>query len=345
MFANLDSQTTSALYRRFIWPVVTMTFLLAIGTVGFWMLSGRQASLFDGFYMTIITVSTIGFHEIIDLSDNVPGRIFTIFIALSGIGILTYLISQITAALIEGTLIESLKRKKMIKLIEKLEDHYIVCGIGNVGSNIVKELLTHDLACVFVEMNESSLEKALDKFEHPFYIKGDATEDSVLHGAGIEKAKGLFAALENDKDNLVLCFTARQLNPQLKIIANCRQVQNLEKLEKAGADEVVSPAFIGGFHMASEMIRPNVVSLMESIYNEGLNVEEISIPDQFIGKPLSDLNLVKYPETILIAVKNEENWQFNPSKKYLAQQGDILTFVNSGKNDDQLKKDLMRAFG
>ncbi len=345
MFIKLNSRATEFIYRSLIWPLLTLIALLAIGTVGYWLLSDGQASLFDGFYMTIITISTIGYEEMIDLSNNVPGRIFTIFIALSGIGVLTYTISKITAFLLEGTLIESLKNENMLNMIEKLAGHYIVCGVGNVGINIAKELYAHNLPCVLIERQDECIKKALKTFDDPFFIKGDATEDAILLDAGIEKAQGLFAAIENDNNNLVLCFTARQLNPKLKIVANNRQTENTDKLKKAGADVVISPAYMGGFRMASEMIRPNVVSLMEAIFEEDLNVEEISIPEQFVGKPLSALNLTQYPETILIAVKNEKTWHYNPPQTYLTRHGDVLTLITSGKRRDQLKKDLAKTFG
>ncbi|MBF0287372.1 MAG: potassium channel protein [SAR324 cluster bacterium] len=340
MYIKFETRTFSPIYRKLIWPILTLAIILAAGTVGYWIIGYPTHSLFDGFYMTVITVSTIGFEEVIDLSNNVPGRVFTILLALSGVGVLTYSVSQITAALVEGEFIKSLKRKKMMKLVEKLHDHYIVCGIGSVGENIVEELHAGEQPFVIVEMSDERIEHALGLFKEQLFIQGDATENEVLLDAGVEKARGLFASTENDNHNLVICFTARQLNPRLKIVANCREIKNKKKIHSAGADVVISPAYMGGFRMALEMVSPNVVSSMDALIKEDILVEEILVPPKFIGKTIYDLQLEKYPKTVFIAVKNKEDWSYNPPKSHIIQENDLIILMTSGEDHEKLKLNL-----
>lgn len=210
--------------------------------------------------MTVITISTIGFTEVIDLSSNPQGRLFTIALALSGIGVLTYLLSNFTASVVEGELNEVFRRKKMEKMIQKYHDHFIVCGADSVSQYIMGELHSTQRPFVLVDLDRSKLETLMEPFPDHAFVEGDATDDSIQRKAGIERAQGLFAVTGDDNQNLVICLTAKQLNPKVKVVSRCRQVENIGKMEKVGADSVVSTASIGGLRMASVMVRPSVVS-------------------------------------------------------------------------------------
>ena len=275
---------SSQIHRKILGSFASLGGVLVIGTGGYWLLGGKQNSLLDCFYMTMITISTIGFSEVVDLSGEPYGRLFTVFIALSGIGTFAYLLSNFTASVVEGELNEVFRRRKMDKIIEKMSDHFIVCGIVGVGAHIIGELQATRREFVVVDTDRTRIE-------------GDATDDDVQIRAGVERARGLFAATGEDNQNLVITLTSKQLNPKVKVVARCREPRNVGKLKKAGADDVVETGFIGGLRMASVMIRPTVVSFLDVMlrHDMKLRVEDLVVPEWLVGCPLSDLQLAKYP--------------------------------------------------
>jgi len=331
----------SEIFKRFIWAGVVLLAVLVIGTLGYSFIGGEQYSLLDCFYMTVITIATIGYGEIIDMSHNPAARIFTIFIALFGIGTLTYILSNFTAFVVEGELNEAFRRRKMEKTIKKFKDHYIVCGIDRVGLHIVNELFATKRPSVIVDTDRKKIEKATEMFQEQVFIEGDATDNSVLLKAGIERAKGLFAATGDDNVNLVVSLTAKQLNPSINVVARCHEQKNFEKMRKAGADAIVSPDLIGGLRMTSEMVRPTVVSFLDQMLRDkekNLRIEEILMPDSFTGKAISALSLNKYSNSLLLAVKTKGDWKYNPSGDYILKSGDALIFMTTPEERHDLEK-------
>ena len=329
---SAEKDIYAKIYERFAIAGVLLAGIVIAGTVGYRLLGGDEYTLFDCLYMTIITISTIGYGEIIDLSDNQAGRVFTIFIALGGIGVLFYVLSNFTALFVEGELSESFRRKKMEKNIGKLTDHYIVCGVGRVGRHIVHELHSTKRPCVIIEPHRDTLAGVLDLLDNQVYVEGAATEDHTLKMAGIEKARGLFAVAGDDNANLVISLTARGLNPNIKIVARCTLLDNIEKMKKAGADSVISPNFIGGLRMASEMIRPHVVSFLDTMLRDkdkNLRVEEIAVPQKFIGKQVAELNLKQLKQTLLLAIKTSaaDDWIHAPPDDYVLREKDTMIFM------------------
>jgi voltage-gated potassium channel len=289
--------------------------------------------------MTVITVLTIGYGEIIDLSNNPMGRVFTMLIAFSGIGTLTYILSTFTAFVVEGQLKEIFRMKKIDKLIKKFRHHYIVCGIGEEGFYIAKEFNQTQTPCLIIDVGKAEIERVLEKLHEQVFVLGDPTDDNTLLKAGILEAKGLFAVAGDDNQNLVISLTAKQLNPNIKVVAKCSEIKNIEKLKKAGADAVVSPAFIGGLRMASEMIRPTVVSFLDIMLRDkqkSLIIEEIPVPDFFIGKPISAVNLTACPHTLLIAIKTKEGWIYNPPKDYIIAAQNTLIFMTNPEERSEM---------
>ena len=329
----------SETYRKFIWAGAILLAIILIGTVGYWFIGGRQYSFVDTLYMTIITISTIGFGEIIDLSGNVAGRIFTIFIAISGVGVLLYFITNITALVVEGELKESFRRRKMEKTAGNSRDHYIVCGLGSVGFYIVNELRVTKRPHVLVDADKKNIERCLELFKDEVLIEGDATDSETLLKAGIEKARGLFAVTGDDNQNLVVSLTAKQLNPNLRVVARCNEIRNSQKMSKAGADAIVSPTSIGGLRMASEMIRPTVVSFLDTMLRDrekGLRVEELPVPGSFVGKSLSALNLKRHTNALLLAVKTGEDWIYNPAENYVIAPESTFVFMTTPEGREEL---------
>jgi voltage-gated potassium channel len=320
------------MYKRFFWAGLSLIAVLFTGTIGFWFIGDGKSSLSDCFYMTVITITTIGYGEIIDMAGKPAARMFTVFIALSGIGTLTYILSNFTAFIVEGELNETFRRRKMENMIKKFRDHYIVCGIEGVGSHIVGELVETQRPHVIVDIDRKKIEKILEAFHERVYIEGDATDNDTLLKAGIMEANGLFAVSGDDNQNLVICLTAKQLNPGIRVVARCHDLKNMEKMKKAGADSVVSPTFIGGLRMASEMSRPAVVSFLDIMMRDkekNLRIEEIQVPDSFAGKTILDLNLKKYPNVLLMAVKCKNDWIFNPAESYVLKPNDTLIFMST----------------
>ena len=329
----------SGIYRRFVWGGAILLAIILIGTVGYWFIGGRQYSFVDTLYMTVITITTIGFAEIIDLSGNVGGRIFTIFIAISGVGIMAYIVTNITALVVEGELTESFRRRRMEKIACKCTDHYIVCGLGSVGCCIANELHATKRPHVIVDVDKKNIERSLGSLHDEVFIEGDATDSNTLLKAGVEKARGLFAVTGDDNQNLVVSLTAKQINPKLRVVARCTDMKNSEKMKKAGADAVVSPNAIGGLRMASEMVRPTVVSFLDIMLRDresSLRVEELPVPESFVGRPISALNLKRFSHVLLLAVKTKEDWVYNPSESYVIDQKNTLVFMTTPEGRDEL---------
>jgi voltage-gated potassium channel len=325
--------------RKFVWAGAILLAIILIGTVGYWFIGGRQYSFVDTLYMTIITITTIGFGEIINLSGNALGRLFTIFIAISGVGVLLYVVTNLTAMVVEGELTESFRRRRMEKAAGNSRDHYIVCGLGSVGFYIVNELYATKRPHVIVDVDKKNIERSLASLQDEVFIEGDATDSATLLRAGVEKARGLFAVTGEDNLNLVVSLTAKQLNPHLRVVARCNELRNSEKIKKAGADAVVSPTAIGGLRMASEMVRPTVVSFLDMMLRDrekNLRVEELAVPESFVGRPISALNLKRCSHALLLAVKTREDWVYNPQESYVIDQENTLVFMTTPEGIEEL---------
>ncbi|MBI2862739.1 MAG: potassium channel protein [Chloroflexi bacterium] len=331
------------MYRRFIWAGGMLLAISLIGTLGYWLIGGRQYSLLDALYMTFITVATIGYGEIIDLSSSPVGRIFTMLIAISGIGVLAYSMTNLTALIVEGELTDSFRRRAMEKKASKYKDHYIICGIGAVGFHIVNELYDTQRPHVIVDIDRQNIDKTLQVLSAETFIEGDATDGETLLKAGIENAEGLFAVTGDDNENLVITLTAKQLNPKVKVVARCNELRNGEKMKKAGADALVPLNLIGGLRMASEMVRPTVVSFLDTMMRDrkkNLRIEEIRVPDKFVGEPISSLNLKEHPHVLLLAVRVGGDWVYSPSDHWVIGPESTLVFMTTREE----RQDLERIF-
>lgn len=330
-------------YRKFIWSGVALFGLLTLGTIGYWLIGDMQYSLIDTLYMTVITVTTIGFGEIIDLSASPFGRIFTMFIAISGIGIMGYVATNITVLLLEGQLTDSFRRKRMQNTAKHSQGHYIVCGAGDIGTHIIKELTSTGRRCVVVDRDKNRLEKVLASDKSLIYIEGNTTDNDILIQAGIENAKGLFAVTGDDNLNLVTCLTGRQLNPGLRVVAECHEVSNEKKLKKVGADSVISTNYIGGLRIASEMVRPAVTSFLDIMLRDrdkNLRVEEITVPEGYKETSLTSSGLKRYAHSLLLAVKDQKGWLYNPPDSHLIKPGLVLIFMTTPEGRVEIEESL-----
>ena len=216
-------------YRKLVWAGLIMTLVMATGTIGYRIIGEGKYGWIECFYMTFVTVSTIGYNEVVDLSHNPGGRIFTIVIAAMGIGTMAYVMSTVTALILESDINLAWRRKKMMQTISRMNGHYIVCGMGRVGSNVAHELIATGRDCVVLDTDLAHLEIFLEKHPAQPYMHADGTDNDALLAAGIKRARGLFAVAADDSQNLVISLSAKQLNPMLRVVARCHDLKNVEK--------------------------------------------------------------------------------------------------------------------
>jgi voltage-gated potassium channel len=332
--------------RKFIWSGLVLVAILTIGSLGYWLIGGREHSLMNVIYMTVITITTIGFTEVIDLTDNPGGRAFTIFIAVGGIGLLGFMVTNFTALIVEGELTKSFRRRKMEKMAKRAKDHYIICGLGSVGLHVAGELQSTGRRIVAVDLDPGAFERHETLLGDQVFVEGDATDNDTLLKAGIAAARGVFAITGDDNQNLVISFTAKQLNPGVRVVALCTNTKNIEKIQQTGAEAVVSPGQIGGLRMASEMVRPAVVSFLDIMLRDrekNLRIEEAALPAAVAGRALSALGLDRYPRLLLLAVRRGESWEYHPDADYPVEADDRLVFMTTPEVRRQLETLLSEA--
>ena len=279
-------------YFRFVVPVGILLALVVVGTIGYIIIDGY--SLFDAFYMTIITVATVGYGEVAPLST--AGKLFTVFLIITSFGTFAYAVSSITRFVMDGEFNQLYKNKKLNAAIEKLTGHVIICGFGRNGRQAAHVLKKHNRRFVVVENSAVVTETITHKFSD-LVINGDSTKDETLIKAGILRAKALITTLPIDADNLFIVLTAKHLNPDLIIISRASDDNSDTKLKIAGATNVIMPDRVGGAHMASLVMKPDVMEFIDFITAEGgdnINLEEIdfnTLSDGLHNKTLKDLEI------------------------------------------------------
>jgi voltage-gated potassium channel len=318
--------------RRVLFLIVLTGLLVTFGVSGYILV--EHFTFLEALYMTVITLATVGFAEVRPLND--AGRIFTIVLILTGAGFLTYSLIYFSQVIVDQNLIELYRRRRLKKQLGQLEDHYIVCGYGQMGQIIVQELMTHNIPVVVLDTDESLVIRFREK--GILHLTADATEEENLVAAGIQRAKGLVAVVNRDTDNVFIVLTARDLNRDLLIFARAGSPSTHKRLLKAGANRVVSPFATGARHIAQNVLRPTVTDFLElALSAEGLelSLEEIVIPDdaELVGKELMHSGIRYQYNLIVVAIKRRDGTMiYNPSPQELFEAGDILIAIGPQEN-------------
>jgi len=324
--------------RKSILGISIMIAILLIGTIGYMLLEGWNC--FDALYMTVITLTTVGYSETHELGRT--GKAFTLILILVGVGLLFYIISMITEFVVEGRIREILGRHKLEKQIKRLKNHYIICGYGRVGQIVCDIFSSKSLKVVVIDKDPDRIEQ-LQKNDL-LYVEGEATDEASLIEAGVERANTLVTALGTDVDNLYVTLSARGLNPGLFIMGRSGGIGSGRKLLRAGADKVVSPYRIGARRMARMILHPTTTDFLELLRNEKIKkfqLEEIPVgsSSDLIGVSLEDLSIRQNLKLNIVAIKKAEgDILFNPSSKEMVEAGDTLIAIGSDSNIAKLER-------
>lgn len=326
--------------RRALAALLVFALIHVVGTVGYLLIGGPATTVIDALYMTFITVATIGYAEVVDLGASPAGRVFTMLIALLGIGTMTFLFSTVTAFVLETNQNSSYRRRRMQARIAQLDGHYIVCGAGRIGGHVVAELQTGRQTWVAVDTDPAALARLGDGAPGAMTLEGDAADDEMLERAGIAHCRGVFAVTGDDAKNLVISLSAKQLNPAARVVARVHDPRNVAKTLRAGADEIVSPDFSGGRRIAALMLRPQMVSLADELLRADgpLQVEELTVPSGCAA--LSVRQLGRSPHWLLVAIRDAGRWRFNPSDDQAIVPGDVLIVIATADGRLALERTL-----
>ena len=344
--ATTRSESTAPLRRRLGVAAITMASVYLLGTIGYFILGGGKWSLADCAYMTVISITTVGYGEVLRGIESVPyARLFTSALLLSGAGVAVYTVSVLTTFLVEGEFLQLRRRKRMRKEIERLHGHVIICGAGHTGFHIIDELAKARRSLVVIETDSEKITRCEETLEiRVKHLLGDATDDAVLVAAGIERAHGVVAGLPDDKSNLYVVLTARGINPRLRIVAKAVDPRAPHKLRVAGADSVVTVNKIGGLRLASEMIRPEVVDFLDNLVwakDQNLRFEEIRVPSgsSLSGQALAQTDIRRERNLLVVAARGEgERYTYSPGPDFVLREGMTLILLGETDSVERLRK-------
>lgn len=329
------------LRRRLVILAVAIAAVLTLGTAGFTLIEGW--GLFDSFYMTLITITTVGYREVHDLDP--AGRVFNSFVIVFGVSILFFAIGAMTQSVIELELSEFFDKRRIKRMIDKLDKHYLVCGYGRVGRAAARELQQAGVPTLVIDRNPEKVDRAIRA--GLLAVAGDSTHDETLEAAGIRRARGLVAALATDADNLFLILSAKTQNPGLKVAARVGEEDAEDKLRRAGADTVFAPYTNAGHQLALSLIRPHVVQFLDvATRSIGLDVgfEQVRVAESsaFVAHSLKQLQLRRDLGVIVLAIRKSSGQMiFNPPADAVFEGGDYLVVM--GEHDNLRKLEAMLA--
>jgi len=325
-------------YRRIALDLLIAAIIISVGTLGYVVIEGWSAA--DAAFMTITTVTTVGYGEVHPLTPG--GRLFTGALIITGVGYFAYVFATVTRMVVEGRLIELVGRRRLVKKLKAISDHYIICGFGRIGSVIANELAANGTPFVVIDNDPERIAKA-DELGY-VYLTGEATDEDSLEQARIRQARGLISALRSDADNVFIVLTARGLKPELFIISRAEEESARSKLLRAGADKVIMPYHIGARRMAHFLIRPAVADFMElAVHGRSLELqmEEVRIESGsvLVGQTLIDSAVRRRLDLLIVAIKRASGEMvFNPRPHEVMNMGDTLIVLGSPDNLAELDR-------
>jgi voltage-gated potassium channel len=331
--AHESEEDLKELRVRMLAALALLGVVTAVGTVGFKLID-PSADWVQAFFMTAITLTTVGYGEVVPLETD-AAQLFAAGLIFAGMGAALYFVSTGTAFILEGQLGHVFRRRRMEKDLAALDRHLLVCGSGQTAIYAAQELLSVRRSVVMVVERPDKVGSIRAELEDVPIIVGDPSVDEILLAAGVRRASGLVACTKSDKENLVIVLSARQLNPAIRIVSRVLDLDSEDKIRKVGANGIVSPNFIGGLRLASELIRPTVVDFLDTMLRDrdlNLRIDEVRIPETSpaVGTPLNMLGLDKTPHALLIATRTEDgDWHYNPHRSTPVEPGMVLIFLGS----------------
>ena len=326
--------------RKLLLSILMLLVVVLFGICGYTWIEGWD--LLDSLYMTIITLSTVGYGEVREIGPS--GRVFTVLLIVFGLFTITYIVGLVAETLVAGEIRSVLGRRKVSKKIKSLRDHYIICGYGRIGSIICKGLTRKAIPLMVIEKDEQAQEQLEE--DEILYLQGDATHEETLLEAGIAKAKGLVSVVSSDAENVYICLTARGLSPRLYILSRAEDEASERKLLRAGANKVILPYILGGRRMVQAIIRPTVSDFLESAVHDQsfeLAIEEITVGEdsRLVNQSLVDSGIRQEMDIIIIGIKQKDGTMiFNPSSQAEIQSDDILIAMGRNKDLETLRRVL-----
>ncbi len=328
---------------RLLQPFIILQVIILVGIVGYMAIEG--ASFLDALFMTTISITTVGYGEVVPLSET--GKWFTIFMLITSWGTFAFAITRITQFVVSGEINQYFKTRRLMKDIASLKNHVILCGYGRNGHQAAQILRVHDVPFVVIEKDERLMKKMVAEGEKMLHLEGDGTDDDMLRLAGIERARALITTLPVDAQNVFIILSARGLNPSMQIISRASEASSVPKMKKAGADNVIMPDRIGGTHMATLVSKPEVVEFIDiisgeqgqSIHMESLNYEDL--PESLKGKTIGDIENWERSGVNCIGIKDPAGkFIINPSDDLIVVPGMKVIMLGTRHQIKQMKGNL-----
>jgi voltage-gated potassium channel len=332
--------------RRLVLSLGAFALLVVAGSTAYFALGGGRWTFADCAYMAVITISTVGFSELGHMRDVAGARAVTVGLIVGGLGVLAYMQSNLTALLVEGVIGNALRVRRMQKEIAIISGHVVVAGAGGTGRHVIEELMATRTPFVVIDRSEATLRQVSAEFcdGKMLYVHGDATADHALLSAGVQRARGVVAALTQDKDNLYVTLSARSLNPTARIVSKVVEDEAAPKILKAGATSTVNPTLIGARRLASELIRPEVNEFLDQMLRDKdktLRLEEVTIAggSSLVGLCLRDTPIRRETRALVVAVRATDNaFVYNPDPDYVIAQGTTLIVLGETESISKLRR-------
>ncbi len=326
---------------RLFWAFLSLLLIIITGTLG--LAYFEDWPLFDSLWVTIVSLTTTGYGDI--LPKTIMGRAFLLVILIVGVGVVAYSMGAIINILVESQVSRIMERNKMLKTIKQLNNHIIVCGAGRVGSYVAQVLKSERVPYVLIDIDEELIVHRQE--EGHLVMLGDATEDEVLLAAGIQQARGIVCALSEDAYNVFIALSARATKPDLKIVARAEKPETAEKMRRAGADKVISPAQIGGYQMAMSMLKPATVDLVDTLFtsrNLQLQLEEVVVAENspIANQEIRQVFNREHSNVIVVSIIRKDQVTLNPRGKDIILPGDTLVIIGDREDLERMESNILQ---